>query len=157
MTQKRNYWLIKSEPTTYSIDNLKQDKVTAWDGVRNYQARNLMRDDMKINDAILFYHSITSPVGVAGMGEVASAPYPDPTQFDEKSKYFDPKATTGKARWFLVDVKFKEKFANVVTLEELKTLKTFDDMMVTQKGSRLSVQPVDKRHFDAIVKRGSRV
>lgn len=153
MKGKINYWLLKSEPSSYSIDDLKRDKVTAWDGVRNYQARNFIRDEMQVGDKVLFYHSVTQPIGVAGVGEVVSDPYPDPTQFDKKSKYYDPKATKERPRWFLVDIKYKGKFEDIVTLEELRSLKTFSDMLVTQQGTRLSVQPVKKKHFDAILKR----
>ncbi|MDZ7726170.1 MAG: EVE domain-containing protein [Candidatus Campbellbacteria bacterium] len=154
MNKKRNYWLMKSEPNTYSIDDLKQDKVTAWDGVRNYQARNFMRDDMKKGDLVLFYHSNAKPPGVVGVGEVSSKSYPDPTQFDENSQYFDAKATRDKPRWFLVDIKYKKKFKEVISLEYIKSLKKFSDMELTKKGSRLSVQPVKKHHFDALVKKG---
>lgn len=154
MTKKINYWLLKSEPGDYSIDDLEKDKKTAWNGVRNYQARNFMRDDMRIGDKVLFYHSNANPSGVTGVGEVVSKPYPDPTQFELKSKYFDPKATLDKPRWFLVDIKFAGKFNQMVTLEYLKSRTIFDDMEVTRQGSRLSVQPAKKKHFDAILKAG---
>jgi len=152
MARKRNYWLLKSEPESYSIDDLKKDKKTAWTGVRNYQARNFMRDDMKIGDKILFYHSNANPPGVAGVGEVVSTPYPDPTQFmPSSSSYFDPKATKENPRWFLVDIKFIEKFKKYIPLNYLKSKKIFKDTVVTQKGSRLSVQPIKKKHFEAII------
>lgn len=154
MARKINYWLLKSEPNSYSINDLKRDRITPWDGVRNYQARNFMRDDMQVGDRILFYHSNANPPGVAGVGEVVSAPYPDPTQFDLSSKYLDPKATKEKPRWFLVDIKFIDKFENFVSLGYLKSQKIFDDMEVTRQGSRLSVQPAKKKHFEAITKRG---
>lgn len=154
MTKKINHWLLKSEPRSYSIDDLARDKVTAWDGVRNYQARNFIRDDMRPGDQVLFYHSNAKPPGIAGVGEVASKPYPDPTQFDLGSKYLDPKATKDNPRWFLVDVRFTKKLKNFVPLADLKAQKFFKDMEVVKPGSRLSVQPVKKKHFDAIVKRG---
>lgn len=154
MTNKTHHWLMKSEPTDYSIEDLEKDGKTAWTGVRNYQARNFMRDDMRIGDKILFYHSNAKPSGVTGVGEVVSEPYPDPTQFDLRSTYLDPKATKEKPCWFLVDIKFVGKFNEMVTLEYLKSQTVFDDMEVTRRGSRLSVQPVEKRHFDAIVKIG---
>ncbi|MBW3582564.1 MAG: EVE domain-containing protein [Euryarchaeota archaeon] len=150
----RRYWLMKSEPGTYSIEDLEEDGETHWDGVRNYQARNLMRDDMQVGDGVLFYHSNADPPGVAGVAKVVSKPYPDPTQFDPKSKYHDPKADPAEPRWWLVDIAFEERFGNVVALPELKDDTRFDDMMVTQRGSRLSVQPVAKKHFDAVVKLG---
>lgn len=145
---------MKSEPGTYSIEDLEEDGETHWDGVRNYQARNLMRDDMQVGDGVLFYHSNADPPGVAGVAKVVSKPYPDPTQFDPKSKYHDPKADPAEPRWWLVDIAFEERFGNVVALPELKDDTRFDDMMVTQRGSRLSVQPVAKKHFDAVVKLG---
>ncbi len=106
MLKRMKYWLMKSEPSCYSIDDMKRDKRTMWDGVRNYQARNMMRDDMKVGDEVLFYHSNTDPIGVVGVVEVASKPYPDPTQFDKKDDHFDPTAKKDDPRWFLVDVKF---------------------------------------------------
>lgn len=152
MAQKRNYWLVKSEPESYSIRDLQKEGKTAWTGVRNYQARNFMRDEMRVGDPVLFYHSNTATPAVVGIGEVASPSYPDPTQFDSKSEYFDPKATKEVPRWFLVDIRFKKMFKKAVTLEELKTNGKFHDMVLTQKGSRLSVQPVEKKHFERIVK-----
>lgn len=146
------YWLMKSEPTSYSIQDLKRDKKEPWDGVRNYQARNFMRDEMKVGDRVLFYHSSTKVPGVAGEGKVCSAAYPDPTQFDTKSKYYDPKATKEKPIWFLVDVCFVREFKEVIPLEQIKGTPLFDGMLLVQKGSRLSIQPVSKKHFEAILK-----
>jgi len=146
------YWLMKSEPTSYSIDHLKRDKKTPWDGVRNYQARNFMRDEMAVGDKVLFYHSSTEVPGIAGEGSVCSAFYPDPTQFDAKSKYYDSKASNEKPRWFLVDVCFAKKYKEVIPLTRIKNDPRFSDMLVVQRGSRLSIQPVSKKHFDAIVK-----
>lgn len=146
------YWLLKSEPNAYSIDDLKRDKVEMWDGVRNYQARNIMRDKIKKGDRALFYHSNAAPAGVAGVMEIVREAYPDPTQFDPKDEHYDPKSKEENPTWLCVDVRFKEKFAHMVTLHELKADHFFDDMVVTQKGSRLSVQPVKKKHFNRILK-----
>lgn len=145
---------MKSEPDVYSIDTLKKDKRGSWDGVRNYRARNFMRDEMRIGDWVLFYHSNAKPPGVAGLATVCREAYPDHTQFDKKSEYFDPKAKQEEPRWFMVDVKFEEKFKNFVTLEELKGDPRFEDMLVVQRGQRLSIQPVERRHFDLVCKLG---
>lgn len=147
---------MKSEPSEYSIDDLKKDKQAEWDGVRNYQARNFMRDDMKIGDMVLFYHSNAKPAGVAGVAKVCTKPYPDPTQFDKKDSHYDPKSDKENPRWILIDVCFVKKFENLVSLEELKSNAFFDDMMVTKRGMRLSIQPVEKKHFEKIVKKGSK-
>ncbi len=149
----RNYWLVKSEPEVYSIDDLARDGRTEWDGVRNYQARNYMRDAMAIGDCVLFYHSNADPTGIAGLAEVCSKPHPDETQFDRKSEYYDKKATKDDPRWWLVDVAFVERFANVLSLETLKAhAKELDGMMVLKRGVRFSVQPVDKAHFAKVLK-----
>jgi predicted RNA-binding protein with PUA-like domain len=147
------YWLLKSEPDAYSIDDLARDGETSWNSVRNYQARNFMRDDMKVGDRVLFYHSNASPPGVAGIAEVSRAAYPDHTALDPQDEYYDPKATAEDPRWYMVDVAFVEKFENFVPLDELKSRRTFAGMLVTGK-SRLSVQPVDRKHFDAVVRLG---
>jgi len=152
MTQKRNYWLLKSEPTTYSLRDLKKEGETQWTGVRNYQARNFMRDDMKPGDPILFYHSNTQPPAIVGVGEVHSKSYPDPTQYNSKSEYYDPKATKREPRWFCVTISFLYEFKNPISLKTLKSSASFSDMLLTKKGSRLSVQPVSARHFNAILK-----
>ena len=149
------YWLLKSEPGTYSIDDLKKDKVTHWDGVRNYQARNLMKE-MEKGDEALFYHSSADVIGVAGLATIAKEAYPDPSQFDKKSKYFDEKATKENPRWFCPDVKFKKKFKEIVTLAELKEEKKLSEMILLKKGTRLSVQPIKKSQFDHIVKLATR-
>lgn len=142
----KRYWLIKSEPTTYSIDHLKADKKTAWTGVRNYQARNFMRDDMKVGDLCLFYHSNAKPdeVGVVGVAKVCSAPYQDPSSLDPKSEYFEKNK---KIIWTLVDMAFVKKFKRTVTLKEIKLDKKLRNMLVVQKGSRLSIQPVSEMDF----------
>jgi predicted RNA-binding protein with PUA-like domain len=144
---KPNFWLMKSEPDVFSIDDLQRLGKTAWEGVRNYTARNSMRDAMKIDDMVIFYHSSAEPSGAAGLARVCSAAYPDATQFDPNSEYYDPKSTREDPRWFLVDVAFVEKFPRIVTLAELKAEKKLKDMAVVQKGQRLSVQPVSPRHY----------
>jgi predicted RNA-binding protein with PUA-like domain len=145
---------MKSEPDVYSIDSLAKDKTTWWGGVRNYQARNFMRDEMKVGDAVLFYHSSAEPPGVAGLAEVSKAAAPDETQFDKKSEYYDPKASPEKPIWFCVQVKFVKKFKNPVTLQELRDNPKLKDLLVLKKGQRLSIQPVTKTHFEIIKKMG---
>jgi predicted RNA-binding protein with PUA-like domain len=137
------HWLMKSEPDTFSIDDLKRKKREAWDGVRNYQARNFMRDEMRVGDPVFFYHSNCAEPGIAGVAEVASDAYPDPSQFDPKSKYFDPGASRDNPRWMLVDVKFVRKLKRVITLDELKNHAEIADMRLLRKGNRLSVMPVE--------------
>ena len=150
------YWLVKSEPDVFSVDDLAEcpNQTRWWKHVRNYQARNFMRDEMKVGDKVLFYHSNTKPPHVAGLARVASKPYPDPTQFDKKSKYFDPKATKEAPRWFLVDVAYVKKFKNIVSLNEIKIDPKLAGMPVAQRGQRLSIQPVSQRHFVYIQKLG---
>lgn len=145
-----NYWLMKSEPDVFSIDDLKKKKKSGWDGVRNYQARNFMRDDMKLGDLVLFYHSSCEVPGVAGLAKVSKTSHPDPSQFDSKSEYYDPKATKDAPRWFMVEVEFVEKFDQVVTLTEIKNTKGLDKMPLVQKGSRLSINPVAVSEFKII-------
>ncbi|QQR81778.1 MAG: EVE domain-containing protein [Deltaproteobacteria bacterium] len=149
-----NYWLMKSEPTTYSIDDLKHDKKTSWEGVRNYQARNFMRDQMKVGDLVLFYHSNAEPPGVVGIAKVCKLAHPDRAAWDPQSKYFDEKASPKNPIWMMVDIEFVEKFSHFVSLEELKKTKGLESMMVLQKGSRLSVQPVSQEHFEKVTKLG---
>lgn len=146
-----SHWLFKSEPGAYSIDDLERDGTTPWDGVRNYQARNFMRDDCQPGDPILYYHSNAKPPGVVGLARVASAPYADALQFDEDSKYYDPKATREEPRWQLVDVGFVAKFDDTVSLAALKDDEALDGMLVTLKGQRLSIQPVEERHFHRVL------
>ena len=144
---------MKSEPDVFSIDDLKKNKTTLWEGVRNYQARNNMQS-MKIGDGVLFYHSSAEPSGVAGIAVISKPAMPDPTQFDKKSEYYDPKATKEKPIWFCTEVKFISKFTNVLPLSEIKSDKKLKDMVVVQKGSRLSVQPVSAEHFEYLHKLG---
>jgi predicted RNA-binding protein with PUA-like domain len=145
------YWLMKSEPESYSIEDLERDGVTHWNSVRNYQARNLMRDDMKPGDRVLFYHSSADPTGVAGIAEVARGGYPDATAQDPDDPYYDPKSTPDDPRWYMVDIRFAEKFRSVLPLQLMKQTPALDGMLVTGK-SRLSVQPVEKKHFDTVVR-----
>ena len=146
-----NFWLMKSEPESFSIDDLKRLKRDAWGGVRNYQARNFMRQ-MAVGDLALFHHSSADPSGVAGLMKVVTKAHPDVTQFDRKGPYFDPKATKAKPIWECVDVGFVRKFKRLIPLEELRGLKALQKMVLLQRGSRLSVQPVTKKEFDAILK-----
>ncbi len=150
------HWLIKSEGDCYSIDHLKKDKRTAWEGIRNYQARNFMMRDMQIGDLLLFYHSISVPTGVYGVARVVSKAHPDASQFDKKDMHFDPKATPAKPIWFCVDVAFVEKFKQPVSLETIKKDPKLDGMVVRAKGSRLSVQPVSAKHFEYIRKQANK-
>lgn len=145
---------MKSEPDVFSIDDLKAcpNSTEHWDGVRNYQARNFMRDDMKKGDQILFYHSNCKPPGIVGIAKVEQEAYPDHTAFDKKSKYYDPKSDPDKPRWMMVDVKFVSKFKQCISLDELKTFPQLSEMKVLQKGSRLSITPVSKQEFEFITK-----
>ena len=142
---------MKSEPDTYSIDNLKGDGRDMWDGIRNYQARNMMRDDMEIGDEVFFYHSNCKQPGIAGIAAIASKPYPDPTQFDKKSRYFDSGSAKDNPRWILVDVAFVRKLSRIITLTEIKAEKSLQDMILTRKGNRLSIMPVSKAHWNKIL------
>ena len=145
------YWLMKSEPEAYSIDMLARDKTAPWTGVRNYQARNFMRDQMAKGDKVLFYHSSCDEPGIVGIAEVCKLGYPDETQFDRKSDYFDPKATRDNPRWLHVDVKFVKK-TRVISLDELRTHKALANMRVLARGNRLSITPVDPSEWDYINK-----
>lgn len=146
------HWLIKSEPDVFSIHDLEKVEQEPWSGVRNYQARNYMWRDMKVGDIALFYHSNAKPPGIAGVAKVASAAYPDPTQFDPKSEYFDPAATEKKPRWYLVDFGHVATFKELLPLETLKSDKILSEMLVCQKGTRLSITPVEKKHFYRVLK-----
>lgn len=154
--KKINYWLIKTEANCFSIDDLKRNKKEPWSGVRNFQARNYMRDHMKVGDLALFYHSSSTdksnPNGVYGIAKVASKPYPDKTAIDPKDEHYDPKSVTnGNQTWSLVDMAFVKKFAKPFTLAEIKIDPKLEGMMVRQTGSRLSIQPVSEKHFNHIV------
>ena len=145
------YWLMKSEPDAYSIDDLARDGTEPWDGIRNYQARNMMRDDMKIGDEILFYHSSCKVPAAVGIAKVASEPYPDPTQFDPKAKYYDPKSKEEDPRWILVDVAFVRKLDRPIPLSELKAHPALADFRLNMRGNRLSIFPVEKKHWDVVL------
>ncbi len=142
---------MKSEPEVFSITDLEKDGRTLWEGVRNYQARNFMMNDMAAGDEVLFYHSNAEPPGVAGVATVSKAAVPDPTAFDKKSEYFEPKATKEKPIWFCVEVKFAKKFKSVLSLNEVRTNSKLSKMTLVQKGSRLSVQPVTAAEFKEIL------
>jgi predicted RNA-binding protein with PUA-like domain len=150
--KQMRYWLMKSEPDEVSFDDVlaAPAQTVAWFGVRNYQARNFMRDAMQIGDGILFYHSSCAVPGVAGIAEVASGPYPDVTQFDSAGNYFDPKATPAQPRWISVDVRAKEK-GRYLPLSEMRTMPALEDMVLLQKGSRLSISPVTGGQWNAIL------
>lgn len=147
------HWLIKTEPGMYSFADLlaEPQQTTMWDGIRNYQARNLMRDDMKPGDPVLFYHSQVKPPATVGLAEVASEAYPDPTQFDPSSRYYDAKATLEQPRWFLVDIRAIRPLERPVTLAEAKADPELVDMLLVQRGTRLSVQPVREAEFRRIL------
>ena len=146
------YWLMKSEPSECSIDELVREGRVPWTGVRNYQARNFMRDDMRVGDGVLFYHSSCPEPGVAGLAEVACAAYPDATQFDPASKYFDPKSTRDQPRWLHVDVKLVRKTA-LLSLADMRTMSPLQDMRLLQRGNRLSITPVSAAEWRAVTKR----
>jgi predicted RNA-binding protein with PUA-like domain len=148
------YWLMKSEPDCFSIDDLavSPNQTTHWDGVRNYQARNMMRDEMRKGDLVLFYHSNADPSGIAGLATVCRESYPDFTAFDLQHQHFDPKSKPSNPTWMMVDIKFKKRFRHLLTLSELKAIPELDGMVLLQKGSRLSVQPVTESQFNRILK-----
>ncbi len=146
------YWLVKSEPDVYSIDDLERDGSTHWDGVRNYQARNFMRDDMKAGDRVLFYHSNAKPPGVAGLARVSRDGYPDHTAFDPSGKYHDPKSDPDNPRWMMVDIAFEAKLPRLVPLAELRANPALQAMPVVQRAQRLSVQPVVEAQFFEVLR-----
>lgn len=147
------YWLMKSEPSVYSIDHLKAEprKTDHWDGVRNYQARNMMRDQMRKGDQVFFYHSACETPGIVGIVTVAREAYPDFTAWDRKSQYYDPKSSEDNPRWFMVDVRYKRKLKRVITLSELKAHEQLADMALVRKGNRLSIMPVSPEHWEFIL------
>jgi predicted RNA-binding protein with PUA-like domain len=150
----RKYWLMKTEPQTYSIQDLAKEpkQTTYWDGVRNYQARNMMRDEMKPGDEVLIYHSNADPPAVVGTAAITREGYPDHTAWDPRDKHFDPKSSKENPRWFMVDIQLREIFPQPVSLAELRFIPSLKEMELLRKGSRLSVQPVRKKEFDTIVK-----
>ena len=150
----RNYWLMKCEPAAYTVADLARDGSTSWEGVRNYQARNFMRDTMKIGDAVLFYASNADPSGVTGIAKVSQEAHPDHYAWKKGHKYFDLKSTKTNPIWFMVEISFVEQFSDTLPLSTLKATKGLGNMMVTKKGSRLSIQPVTKAEFNIVVRLG---
>tara|TARA_B100000700_G_scaffold317949_1_gene410215 strand:- start:692 stop:1135 length:444 start_codon:yes stop_codon:yes gene_type:complete len=142
---------MKSEPNVYSIDDLKREGRTHWEGVRNYQARNFMRDQMNLNDRVLFYHSNCNPPGIVGLATVSKLAYPDFFAWDSSSPYFDPKASPEKPIWMMVDVDYEAHFSKIISLEQLKNEAALAGMLVAKKGMRLSIQPVTQAHFDHVL------
>lgn len=148
---QQGFWLMKSEPNEFSITALEQKKTHYWDGVRNYEARNFMRDKMHIGDLVVFYHSNADPSGPAGIAKVASSPYPDFTQWDKKSKHYDPKASKEKPIWYMVDISFIERFPHIISREELKATPKLQHMQLWKR-NRLSITPLTKAEFDEIIR-----
>lgn len=151
-SKTRRYWLLKSEPDCYSIHDLERDEKTFWSGVRNYQARNFMRDDMKPGDGVLFYHSGAEPPCIAGIAEVASMAYPDHTALDPDDEHFDPKQTPENPIWMMVDIKFVRKLKKPIAISQLRATKGLEKMVLLQRGSRLSVQPVTDQEWKIVSK-----
>ncbi len=148
---KRQYWLMKSEPTAYSISDLARDKVTCWDGVRNYQARNFMRDNMQVEDGVLFYHSNMTIPGIAGEAKITRSSYPDFTAWDSEDHHYDPKSDSDRPTWFMVDVQFVKAYPTMITLPQLKETAGLEGMEVVKQGSRLSVSPVSPAEWNIIM------
>lgn len=146
-----NYWLIKSEAECYSIDDLKRDKKTSWEGVRNFQARNFMRDHMKIGDLALFYHSNSDKIGIVGIAKVCTKAHPDLSAFDKKNEHFDPKATKENPIWQCVDFEFVKKFSNIITLGDIKNDIVLKNMIVAKKGNRLSITLVSEKEYTRVL------
>jgi len=151
-TRARRYWLVKSEPDSFSFDDLlaSPGRNTCWDGVRNFQARNFMRDEMKLGDLVLFYHSSTDPAAIVGLAEVVRESYPDHTAFDAKDSHFDPKSRRDAPTWMMVDLRARSALPKPLTLAELRGVKGLEQMVLLQKGSRLSVQPVAEKEFTIV-------
>jgi len=152
MSKTPNYWIMKSEPDEFSIDDLKRKDVSIWDGIRNYQVRNMIRDVMRVGDRAFFYHSSSKEIGIVGEMEIVKSAYPDPTQFNDKSKYFDKGSKKDDPRWLSVDVRFIEKFPRTLTLAEIKADPKFSTLPLVKKGNRLSIMPISKTHYDLIKK-----
>lgn len=154
MAKQKKYWLLKSEPECYSVDHLAREstQTTYWDGVRNYQARNFLRDELQVGDLAFFYHSNANPPAIAGVVQVVQAGYPDHTAGDPKSDHYDPQSTLENPRWFMVDVQLVDRFPTPITLDQLRKIKALSQMELLRKGSRLSVQPVRASEYQAIMK-----
>lgn len=148
------FWLMKTEPEVYSIDDLARDRRTGWEGVRNYQARNFMRDSMRVGDLVLFYHSNAEPSGIAGVASICGPAIPDPTAFEAKSEYFDPKSDRSEPTWLMAQVEFVERFPTVLPLEAIRAERGFEGLALLARGQRLSVQPVSRAHFELALKLG---
>ncbi|WP_455379995.1 EVE domain-containing protein [Acidihalobacter prosperus] len=146
-----NYWLMKSEPEAFGIDDLERVRLEPWDGIRNYQARNFIRDRMQPGDLAFFYHSNANPTGIAGIMHIAGPPRPDPTAFDPEAKYYDPKSQPENPRWYLVDVRFQRKLRRIITLAELRACPELSDMQLLRKGNRLSIMPIEENHWHTIL------
>lgn len=146
------HWLFKTEPNSYSIDDLQKEKKTLWTGIRNYQVRNMLRDDIAKGDKVLIYHSSSDSIGIVGLAEVTSSAMPDPTAFDQKDHHFDPKSKKASPTWYCCEVKFVKKFKEILPLKEIKQHPELMEMKLLQKGSRLSITPVTKPEFDLIIK-----
>ncbi len=153
-SKQRRYWLFKSEPDAYSFEQLQADKRTFWHGVRNYQARNLLRDDIQVGDGVLFYHSNAKPMAIVGIAKVVKAGYPDHTAFEPDHDYYDPKSDPSDPTWFMVDIAPVARMREPLTRDQLKEQDALADMMLLQRGSRLSVQPVTRAEWQAILKLG---
>jgi predicted RNA-binding protein with PUA-like domain len=155
MAEKR-YWLFKSEPTAYSFADLmaEEDQIAEWDGVRNYQVRNFMRDDMQVGDGVLFYHSSAKPMAVIGTAQIVRESYPDSTSWDPAEKHYDPKSTPDDSIWLMVDIKADQEFDHPVTLQEIKENPRLESMLLVRRGMRLSVQPVTKEEWDEVISLG---
>ncbi|MEF1288689.1 EVE domain-containing protein [Vibrio sp. M260118] len=145
------YWLFKTEPDTFSIDTLRTQKSSCWEGVRNYQARNMMRDQVKLGDLVLIYHSSCKKVGVTGIAKVVKESYPDHFSFDPQSDYYDPKSTPDNPRWFMVDIEFVRKTERLIPLSVMKAMPELENMPLVKRGNRLSIMPVTEQEWDAIL------
>jgi predicted RNA-binding protein with PUA-like domain len=154
MSATANYWLVKTEPDAFSIQDLAKSpgRTTCWDGVRNYQARNILRDQMKLGDRVLIYHSSTDPTAIVGIAKVIKEGYPDHTAWDKKSPHYDPDSTKDSPRWYMVDIQLERIFDRPLTLDELRKSPALKQMELLRRGSRLSVQPVRKSEFEAVLK-----
>ena len=151
--REKKYWLVKTEPESFSIDDFAKapQQTTFWDGVRNYQARNFLRDEMKLGDRVLIYHSSADPPAIVGVGVIVREGYPDPSSWNQKSEYFDPKSTPESPRWFMVDIQLERKFAKPLALDQLRDVPALQEMELLRRGSRLSVQPVRAEEFRAVL------